>query len=326
MMQATQSWYGNDFATQPGTHFCFTPGWSFLCQSEVSAVFMVVADIVPHEALQMVLVKRDDMIEKISAAVSDKSLRYAILPWALKAGSLWLYGETLDRLDNLTIEVSTTVEDQVFRRAVVREGFAQLLDHPSICRVLGHIEVKDSPPVVRDDREAVQQTERHRRHSEEIHGGNPFAVIAEKGRPPLCRLRIARRFPHPAENGALGDFVPEHLQFTVNARRARGGVLRNHAEDEFAKLSRCRFPANAAAPARDPFPIHFESCAMPANDGVGLDDQKSLSPISPEAPQENPEHAIMGSQARTRMLRCQGRKLLSECEVLQKQISPRAKE
>jgi hypothetical protein len=57
--------------------------------------------------------------------------------------------------------------------------------------------VQDSPPVMRNDEEAVENSEGERRHGEEIHCGDGSAMIAQKGRPSLCRLRIPWLFSHP---------------------------------------------------------------------------------------------------------------------------------
>jgi hypothetical protein len=64
----------------------------------------------------------------------------------------------------------------------------------------GHIEVKDTPPIVRDDEEALKDAESQRRHGEKVHGSDDFAMVAQKRRPSLCRLRIPRRLPHPAQH------------------------------------------------------------------------------------------------------------------------------
>ena len=57
----------------------------------------------------------------------------------------------------------TAIEDQVFGRRVVRECLAQLLNDPGARRISCHIEMKDVPPVVGDDEEAVENAEGERR-------------------------------------------------------------------------------------------------------------------------------------------------------------------
>jgi hypothetical protein len=43
--------------------------------------------------------------------------------------------------------------------------------------------MQDAPPVMRNNKEAVQHVKGQRWHGEEIHGGNGFAMIVQKCRP-----------------------------------------------------------------------------------------------------------------------------------------------
>jgi hypothetical protein len=58
--------------------------------------------------------------------------------------------------------------------------------------MLCDIEVQDTPTVVTDDEKAIERAEGDRRNSEEVHRGNRFPVITEKGKPAPGRLRISR--------------------------------------------------------------------------------------------------------------------------------------
>ncbi len=49
------------------------------------------------------------------------------------------------------------------------------------CRMLCDIEVQDTPTVVTDDEKTIERAEGDRRNSEEVHRGNHFTVITEKG-------------------------------------------------------------------------------------------------------------------------------------------------
>jgi hypothetical protein len=64
-------------------------------------------------------------------------------------------------------------------RLIVSPGFAQLQYDPQGVRLTGHVAVQNLPAVVADDEEAVQNSERQRRHSEEAHCGDCFAMIAK---------------------------------------------------------------------------------------------------------------------------------------------------
>lgn len=78
--------------------------------------------------------------------------------------------------------------------------FSQLLDDPQTCRMLCDIEVQDTPTVVTDDEQTIEHAEGDRRNSEEVHRGNRFRVITEKGKPVLGPLRISRCPFHPTRD------------------------------------------------------------------------------------------------------------------------------
>ena len=48
-----------------------------------------------------------------------------------------------------------------------------------------HIEVHNSPPIMLNDKEAIEQVKRQGWHREEVQRRDHFAMIAEKGRPTL---------------------------------------------------------------------------------------------------------------------------------------------
>src|ERR1700694_632435 len=142
-------------------------------------------------------------------------------------------------------------------------------------------------------------------------------MVAQEGCPTSRWLSIPGRLSHPAQDRSLGDFVSKHLQLAVDTRRTPSVVLHYHAKDEFAQRLRCRFPAGSGVGTRDPFPVQLESGTMPANHGLGLHNDKNTSPFGPESPQDDPEQTVMDGQPWPRLPRRQGRKLLTECKVLQ---------
>jgi len=101
-----------------------------------------------------------------------------------------------------------------------------------------HVEMQDTPPVMRNNEEAVEDAEGEGRHGEEIHGRNRFTVVGQECRPPLCGFGNSRSLPHPVQHCSFRDPEAEHLQFAINPRRAPGGVLSYHSEDQLPH----RFP------------------------------------------------------------------------------------
>ena len=161
---------------------------------------MVIADVLVHQAFQMAFIESDNVVEQIAAAVADPTLGDTVLPRTAETGSLGPNAEALYRVDHFFIELCAATKDQVAGRRIVRERLAQLLNDPGAGRVFGHIAVKDAPPIMRNDEEAIQHAEGQRRHGEEIHCRDGFTMIAQKGRPSLCRLRTPRclsRRPRP---------------------------------------------------------------------------------------------------------------------------------
>jgi len=90
-------------------------------------VVVVVADILLHQSAEMAFVQHDDMIEQVAATVPNPALSEAVLPRTLEARSLRLDVQGLDRAHNFMVEVRGPVKNQVARRRVIGECFAQLL-------------------------------------------------------------------------------------------------------------------------------------------------------------------------------------------------------
>src|ERR1035441_9815307 len=227
MMQTTQPWNRNHLVTVPGIFVCFTTRRRSLFQREMSAILEIVEDVFVDQAFQMSPIENDYVVEQIPSAGAYPAFRNTVLPWTSEARPLWLDAETLHCLDHFIIELWAAIKDQVARGRVVRERLAQLLNDPCTRRMASHIPVKNTPPVMRHDEKAVQHSEGQRWHSEEIHRGDGFTMIAQKGRPSPGRLRTPRRFSHPTRHRSLRKIEAEHFQFAVNAQCAPRGIFRN---------------------------------------------------------------------------------------------------
>jgi len=87
------------------------------------------------------------MIEQVSPAIADETLRDAILSRTAKAGPLGLDAEALDGAKDLGIEVGGAVENEILRSRVIGKCVPQLLCHPGARRMPGHITVEYAPSV-----------------------------------------------------------------------------------------------------------------------------------------------------------------------------------
>ena len=289
MMQSAQPRHCYDSATRLRVTRCRATGRRSLRQRKMRAVLVIITDVLVHEAFQMPFVENDHMVEQISAAVPDPSLRNAVLPRASEAGLLGLDAEARHGVDHLRIEAGAVIEDQIARRGVVRERFPQLLSDPGARRMPGHVAVEDAPPIMRNDEKAVKNAEGERRHGEEVHRGNRFAMVVQKSYPSLCRLGIAGRFSHPAQHGSFRNIETKHLQLSVNPRRAPSGVVGDHAEDQLAQFFSHALSSHAVPMPREPRPVQLETSPMPANDSLRSDENQRRFPSRPKPPQDYPE-------------------------------------
>jgi hypothetical protein len=160
MMQTAKTRQGQNAAALASALLRRPAPRRFFPKAKMRQVLVIIADIVFHEAFQMVFVKHDHMAEQVPAAVADEAFRDSVLPRALKARSLRTNTKALDRINHIVIEARAAIEDQIARCRVVRTRFPQLLDYPRTRRVAGHVEVKNIPALMRDHEEAVKHAER----------------------------------------------------------------------------------------------------------------------------------------------------------------------
>ena len=111
----------------------------------------------------MPFIQNDHVVEKIVPARANPALGYAILPWTAETGSLRLDAKALYDIDDFSIEIASAIKDQILGCGVAGKCLTELLNDPCAGWMPGHIAVKNAPPVVRDDEEAVQHTECQRR-------------------------------------------------------------------------------------------------------------------------------------------------------------------
>src|SRR5215470_15830704 len=121
--------------------------------------------------------------------------------------------------------------------------FSHLLYDPKSTWVSRDLEAEDLPPVVTDDKEAIQNTKGERRHREEVHRCNRLAMIAQEGEPALRRIGSSRSAPKPSRDRRLGEIETQLEQLPVNARRSPRWILRRHTKDQSSNLRAHTSPA-----------------------------------------------------------------------------------
>jgi len=179
----------------------------------------------------------------------------------------------------------------------------------------GHVEVQDPTPSVFQDEEAVQQSEGHARHGEEVEGDDHLAVILEKRQPALGGATAAPNTSQIPSHGSFGDDEAELLKLSVDLGGTPACILLRHPADERADFGGDLWPT--AARAGPPTPVETKTGAVPANHGLRLHDDQQLGPAGPNLTEACPEEPVQPIQTGTGSFPLEDGDLLSEGEDLQ---------
>jgi hypothetical protein len=150
-----------------------------------------------------------------------------------------------------------------------------------------------------------------------VHGGDGFAMIAQKRQPLPSGFRISGRSFHPTGDAALRYVEAQHQKFTMNAGSAPGGVLSYHAEDQLPGFFRDSFSAYLLPHLGDEVPVQTEAGSMPTHHGLRSHHDERLFPLRPESAGDHPEEFVEHAEFGFRMLALQHGDLLPEREILQ---------
>ena len=120
---------------------------------------------------------------------SDQTLGESILPGTSRCRQHLLDAHALDSLPELVAIDPIAVVQQIARRCVLRKGLDHLLARPERRGISGHVEMHDTPTLLRKDHEYVQDPETDRGDGEEIQRHQVPSVIVQKD-PPALRRRL----------------------------------------------------------------------------------------------------------------------------------------
>ena len=162
----------------------------------------------------------------------------------------------------------------------------------TIHELVGCFVTLNAPTIVTDDEKAIEHPEGDRRNSEEVHRGNRFPVIAEKGKPALGWLRISRCPFHPTRDRSLGDIETEHKKLAMNAWRSPRWVLNDHPENQFLNLLRRLSSPDGPPDLGDHLPVQTESGLVPTHHRFGRDRNEGLLPSGPKSTNGDPEELV----------------------------------
>src|ERR1039458_2425718 len=85
MMLSAESRKGVNLASHQRTHRCWPTRRRVLRESEVRPIFMVIANILSHQPLEVLLIQDDHVVQQVSSATPDPALRHTVLPRTAKS-------------------------------------------------------------------------------------------------------------------------------------------------------------------------------------------------------------------------------------------------
>ena len=141
--------------------------------------------------------------------------------------------------------------------------------------MFGDVEVQDFATAVSDYEKAVQYPEGRGGHGEKIHGGEGLTMVLEKGEPALAG--VSRRAPLRQVAGTVDSEISKPNCKSVDPGSSPGRILCRHGSDEIAK--RGGDFRSTRTTARKEAPVPPEPHAMPADDGLRLQDHQHPCPF-----------------------------------------------
>ncbi len=132
--------------------------------------------------------------------------------------------------------------------------------------------------------------------------------------------RVWLSFWYVSPDGVDADLDPQSVELLVNAW-CTPAVVVGHCPDELLDLERegrAPYPCWPGLPS----PEVAKSLAVPANDGGGFDDDQDVRPTLKTIPEDDSEGPVHVCRLRFRSLPLTHRQLLTQGEVVNREISP----
>lgn len=281
---------------------------------------VVVVDVCSDHALQLLTAKHQFVIQAFAAQAADEAFAECVGLGRLIWSDKFIDTSVGSEIRELAAVLVVAVMYEVIGMPVPGSRFAQLLGNPGVMRCGGDIDMDDPASLQLDEDENVQWPEEQVMCDGEVTGPDARGVILEKRRPGLTGFAGAPR--QIALDRALANANAEFEEFTTNTFRTPQTIFRRESLDEVDG-----FLSNPWPPRRGPRfspPIAAEELAMPAQQSVRLDDEKSATPVLSAAGQKTQTDAIAGGECRTFDLPVEDDELLTEQGVFGHQIGARA--
>jgi hypothetical protein len=180
------------------------------------------------------------------------------------------------------------------------------------------VPMQNSPSVMCDDEETIENAECERRHREEVHRGDSFPMIAQKCHPSFGRLRVSLRSPHPAQDGSLRDIEAKHLQLTVNAWSTQVGFSATMRKMSSRNSTLTRLPLGQDLRRESHVQCALNPVRCQLTTVSGWTRINACFPSLPESSKHHPVQPVMNCKSRLRIPLPQDCKLLPKRQIFQK--------
>src|SRR4029450_4220267 len=117
------------------------------------SVIMVIAHVIGEQFVQVSFIDSDNVVEQVTAAASHPALGHTILPGTFERGPHGVYFQGSNGCRDLRPVFFIPGMNQRPRSCPKRKRLPQLLDDPTARRMLGDVDVQDTPAIVMDDKE-----------------------------------------------------------------------------------------------------------------------------------------------------------------------------
>ena len=154
-------------------------------------------------------------------------------------------------------------------------------------------EVENAPAVVCQDQKDIEDLKSDGGYREKVNGHQTGHMILEESSPRLGR-RLATPH-HVFGNGRFGNLDAEFEYLTVDPQGTPTRVITTYDPNQIPHFLRESGPTGLST-VDPPPPEQTKASPMPSDHRLGLDDQESGFPVSPQALQPDPEEAISGRQ------------------------------
>ena len=251
-----------------------------------------------QDPTKVILAEDQDVIEALASQGAEKSLTDGVQVGRLRRDRDDVDARAVGSGGKVAPKLPVVVSDQEPWRLVVRGRLSQLLGDPGIGRDARDVDVENLAALVGDDEEGVDRPEPGVVELQEIAGPNSRRVVLKKGLPGLPRPVARADGPHILLDLPLADADPELEQFATDPFGAPEHVSTGHGPNQVDDLG--AQPSGSVHPSGLASPEEGEQVAMPAEEGVGLNQMEGVAPRGRHVGQQHQEESVLSVEARPR--------------------------